>query len=507
MTQFTQRFILLSIALILSDRAICYEHVLADKDRARNATDSSITQSGTIRSSDQFTNLKKLTLESSVQLAVQQNRTLQISQIERALERSDLQVARQKFYPQGQLIYENFTRESADVKSRSSALYPSATLQTPLGSRISATLNSSRSRFLQFASNDSSITLEVIQPLLRGAGPAVNLASIRIAEMNDAIGALNAKALLAEQITRVIIGYYDVIRADERVRLSTAALTRATELLSINDALIEAGRMAVSDRLQAEAQFASLEATLEQAINGREAAKLAFLFMLALPTETEIELEIPSHPQELFLNIDEQVSLAFQRSPQYLRALLTLSIANTDMLLAADARLWDVALVAGKTRSIGVGSAAVARAPTLLNDSFVGLRVSIPLGEQSARQNQARASTRVRTEELRLAELRQALTQDVTASCRDVATRWRQYMLAQKSLRLADQKLANEREKFKLGRSSNFVVVAYESDLQFAQNSVLNAEVDYILARAAVDLKTGVTTSRWKIIFADYINR
>ena len=86
---------------------------------------------------------------------------------------------------------------------------------------------------------------------------------------------------------------------------------------------------------------------------------------------------------------------------------------------------------------------------------------------------------------------------------RELASRWRQYEIAGRVRDLSRKKLEIERQKLQAGRSSNFQVLAFETDLRGAENARLNALIDYLDAQAQLDLKLGMTLQSWGISLND----
>ena len=103
-----------------------------------------------------------------------------------------------------------------------------------------------------------------------------------------------------------------------------------------------------------------------------------------------------------------------------------------------------------------------------------------------------------------MADARQALERNVTDVVRDVGTRWRQLEIANRALELSRRKLDIERDKLNAGRSSNFQVLSFESDLRNAENARLNALIAYLEAQTQLDLALGMTLDRWDISLNDY---
>jgi outer membrane protein TolC len=70
---------------------------------------------------------------------------------------------------------------------------------------------------------------------------------------------------------------------------------------------------------------------------------------------------------------------------------------------------------------------------------------------------------------------------------------------------LAEQKLAAEEEKLKVGQSTNYVVLSYQRDLANARISELNAVVAYSVSLASLDRSLGVSLRDKNVKLTDYI--
>ena len=130
----------------------------------------------------------------------------------------------------------------------------------------------------------------------------------------------------------------------------------------------------------------------------------------------------------------------------------------------------------------------------------IGLGLSIPFyGDLTRQQRYVRASTALQQAEHSLTELRQNIDIEVRNAVRDVAVRLRQVDLARRSRELAEQKVAIEQEKLKLGLSTNFQLVVFEDDLVNAYNNEANTTTAYLNVLTAFDRTLGTTLETWKI--------
>ena len=91
------------------------------------------------------------------------------------------------------------------------------------------------------------------------------------------------------------------------------------------------------------------------------------------------------------------------------------------------------------------------------------------------------------------------LEQRIRDAVRNVQTRWRQLELSRKASELSVLKLNTEREKLRVGRSSNFQVLSFETDLRNAENARVNAEIAYLNAQTDLDERMGKVLETWRV--------
>lgn len=193
----------------------------------------------------------------------------------------------------------------------------------------------------------------------------------------------------------------------------------------------------------------------------------------------------------------QAVAKAEVLQPAYLMQLIAGEQAAIDLQVARDEQRWDLSLV---------GGAAQARERPGNNgawEHYVGLELEIPIGDLSRRQAEVRARVAVENHQVHLAESHQQLQRDVANAVRDIDIRWRQLEIAERALALAHRKLQIEQEKLAVGRSSNFQVLSFESDLRTAQSLQLDATITYLNAQAELDQTLGTTLDSWGVTLND----
>ena len=459
---------------------------------------------------------QNLTLAQSIDLALHYNRVIQSALLSRVTQRYDLVVAEDKFVPDAVITpFAQFDTSKIDNTRFSSSVAGVSTgvsLTVPTGGQVAFVWTNSAQRPLQGSQDDapawaSSLSLSLTQPLLRGAGVAVNTASVKTARQIEDINIINFEATLISVITQVIQTYRAFLLAQQQLDISERSLQRAQELLATNKLLIQAGRMARLDIVQTESDIASRELDVAAAQNSVERARLSLLEVLDIDSRTEVE------PADEALRIEPttpafapSLELAWRYRPDYRQFLLQLEITKRDLLLAKNNRLWDLSLrVTAAMDSTGNRFGRVA------NEVFdverlrygVGLDLSIPFGDLSRKQGVLNARIGLEQAELALKELQQNIELQVRDAVREVSFSLRQVELAQRARELAEQKLDTERDKLKIGLSSNFQVVSFEDDLVGAQSAELNAKIAYLNAQTALDQTLGTTLETWQVTLAE----
>lgn len=437
----------------------------------------------------------ELTLPEAVALGLRDNRTIQSAYLQRIAQKFDLRVAEDKFSPKLSVSTSYLARRDQGVAGSSAEVTPVATMTTPIGTQMALSWASTSDKIgAGGRSSASNLSFTVIQPLLRNAGLDANMASVRIARLDEKINRLALKAAVAQTVTDIIQAYRTFLLAQEQERIGRDALARSHDLLEVNRALIEAGRMAEVEIVQTESDVANRELAVEQAHNSVDAARLALLSKLALDLRTDIVPKERLAVEPVQVRLERALSVATENQPDYLAQMIAVERSKLSLGVARNARLWDVSAVAGS---------AVSRQdpgnPQTRRNSYGGVQVVVPLGDLTPEQAEVRATVAAKTAELKLDDLRQQMESQTRDAVRNVETRWRQYDISRRARALAVRKVEIEREKLQLGRSSNFQVLSFETDLRQSESTQVNAMIDYLNALTILDQQVGTTVETWQI--------
>jgi len=455
-----------------------------------------------------------ISLADAVFIGLRDNRTVKSAYLARVAEKYDLFVARSRFQPVG-LIDARADRARQDGETRSSLqLTPTAAWLIPTGAQFQFAWSRLDLRGPGTSQGTDTAVLSVSQPLLRGAGLAVNTAPVTLANLQERINRLALKSTVSNTVASIIGAYRVLLQAQEQLALARQSLERSRSQLQTNQALIDAGRMAAAELVQTEADIANQQVALLAAEQQRNSAQLALLGLLAMDLHTDIVAGDALTPRHEVVDLDLAIAVALDNRPDYLAQKHGLEQARQTLIVARNDQLWDLSVGASLQRQTQHGGGGVAIDPITGapvpaanlpggSSGSVGVQLRIPLGDHSIRQGEVRASTAVKIQEVQLEDQRQRVEAEVRDAVQGVELAWRRLEAARLARDLAARTLNLQREKLQVGRASNFEVLSFEANLRAADTQALTAEIGYLNALTGLDLQLGTTLDTWKISLND----
>lgn len=443
---------------------------------------------------------KTVSLSDCIALTLRENRTIKNAYLDRVAQKYDLRVAEDKFTPKLLLTPEIQASGSTLNKSKAATATAAGTITEllPTGASINLGANHTTTS-TETATPGTSYgwNVSLTQPLLKGGGLDVNMASVRTARLNEQNNILSLKSTLISTLTSVISAYRNYVQAIKTLEITRQSLDRSKELLATNRELILAGRMAAIEIVQSEADVASKEFSLLSGENAVDAARLALTKAMDVDKHTRItplpENDIPVLPY----SYEQAVKLAFENRPDYQSSLLGYESAKIYLVTARNSTLWDLSLTGGYGRDyVRPGSGG---GDTSIGIWNAGLKLTIPIGDLSIQQQYIAADIGLKKLENDLARQRRDIEIEVQDAVRNAEMNLRQIKLATQSRILSEKKVEIETEKLKVGRSTNFQLVSYQNDLVNAQNSELGAITNYLNALTNLYQTMGLTLDHWRI--------
>ena len=444
----------------------------------------------------------KISLPEAVALGLRDNRTIQSAYLQRVAQRFDLVAAESRFWPKLDIAADIVKTRVGRLGGTTSSVSPIASWLAPTGAQVQFAWTREQARSGHTKTGSETENISVTQPLLRGGGTDVNLASVRIARLQEQINKLILKSTVSDTVTSIILAYRALQQIQEQLRLVQDARDRSRNLLETNRALISAGRMAAADLIQTEADIAAQDVSVLQTEQTRNSAQLALLRLLAVDLHTNVLAEDAIKATHLTIPLERVVALGLDNRMDLLAQQKVVEQTRQNLIVARDNRLWSLSVVGTAQRERFSGGVAQAGTGSITSSS-VGLQLGIPIGDYTRPQAEIQATTSLRTAEVQLADLKQQVEAAIRDAVQSVELSWRQLVAAQRSRSLAGKVLDVAQQKLQAGRASNFEVLSYEASLRTADAQALTASTTYLNTLAILDQQLGTTLDTWHIALND----
>lgn len=303
-------------------------------------------------------------------------------------------------------------------------------------------------------------------------------------------------------VVSVISDYYRVLQQRESVSIQEASYRRLVESTNQLRMEVEVGQRPAYDLGEAEQRLLSAEQNLVSARQRYEQTLDRFKIRLALPTDADVSLD----PNELTMLADLGIT-----QPEYTEADATelalarrLDLANTrDGLYDAERKLELAAKGLGVQLNL-TGSANVASEPETKFASLqfdegryrLGLQADLPLDRKAERNAYRAALITVQQRYRNYDEQVDEIKLGVRQAYRDLAETAESYRIQQIGLDLAQRRVEVEKLSLQYGRGTVRLLLDSEDALVRAQNDVLGALVDHMIAKLSFFRDIGVLQVR-----------
>ena len=351
------------------------------------------------------------------------------------------------------------------------------------------------------------LAMTLTQPLLRNAGLDVNKTFIRIAQNNAAVEEHVFRDRVLTVMATVEQTYWELVFANENLKVAEAALKAAQNLLAENRAKAKAGVMSIVDVLQAEAAVASrVEQILiaEKSIRDQEDQ----LRRLLNPGENELREDMRLTPQDppavalQPISLQEAIDIAIERRPEIVQAKKNVDSSELNTNFAKN-QLLPTLSFQGTLGLAGLGGNLGNSVNSNFSGDFynygAGLVLSYPLGNRSAWSTYNKRQMEGRNAQVSLVSVRQQIIVGVREAVRRVQTDFKRIETTRSARIMAEKQLQAEQERLKVGLSTTRFVLEFQRDLATAQGNELRAIVDYNKSLSNLERHKATTLDRYTL--------
>ena len=462
------------------------------------------------------TNVRSLSLEDSIRMALEKNLDLQISRVNMRFARATLLGAHAYYEPvfdtRAQYSAATDTGRIDPVTGLPTALSGDSSTHllssgivggTPWGMRydIGADLNYFTRENFAVGSNgivrsrpgqytfDTGIN--ITQPLLRDLWTDAGRTAIKAARIGITISEMGLRGQVHTVVRDVMLAYYELVFAREDVLAKEKALERATRLAAENRRKVEVGTMAPLDEKQAESEAATARADLILALQELGTAENELVRLITDDYEAWQGVRIV--PTDSLLAIPQAYNLpaswvsALTYRPDFNAMKADLEQQGLEVRLAYN-QLFPRLDIIGSYGRRGVASQFSPTLEQVRDDRFprysVGVVLSVPLGNRSARARYSQANTSRESLELSLKRLHQDILVEVENAVGDAQGSFQRVTATREASEAAQAAYDAEVKKLENGKSTSFNVLTLQRDLTEARSREIRALADYNRALA-----------------------
>ena len=463
----------------------------------------------------------EVSVEEAVLMALRNNPELRIQTLNPVIADAFVLIERGVYDPE---LYARFERReeslietsrstedefSVDGSERSAAVGIRQDLPTGTNLDLSAEQRQSESNRTP-EQQETRIGLTVTQSLLRGFGPVVNLASIRLAEWRSLISEYELRGYGESLLAEVEIAYWRWVLARREIAIFEQSIAVAEQQREEIEQQIELGALPENDAAAVRAEVALRNQDLIEAQSAYEESRLR-LARLILPDQFDLgngEVIPTSDPQFTepppLEDIPERIELALSQRPDLKEAELRLDQARLETIVTRNGLLprLDFFLSLGKT---GYASSFRESFQNLDGDTYdwtIGGELSYPLGNRAAEGDRlaARASRDQALQSIH--NLRRVIRTDVLLAANELERTRRQIGATAATVALQKLSVQAEKDRLEFGSGTSLQVAQVQRDLLEAEIERIRAIVEYRIAQVELYLAEGSLLERRGIVLS-----
>src|SRR5215469_7089519 len=368
----------------------------------------------------------------------------------------------------------------------------------------------------------SALVFQVTQPLLRNGWLFANQAPLIIARRNLEQSRATFEAEVNNSILQAVTQYWAVVQARGNLEVAKSSMDAAQTTYKRDKRALELGALPPLDIYRSESQVASRRVQViqsEYALKQTEDALRLTIGADPDPYFQALDLELTEKPEPdgemRTIDVGTALQEALRKRPEFDAARASLANDDTRIRLAHNHRLPELDLI-GSYASQGVGGTQFNAAGQKTTSSSVNqllgfgypqyvaqLNLNLPIRNRAAQAEMGTALVSRRNDLYSERLLREQVTLDVSNAVHQLEEAKLSIVAGKESLDLANKTMASEQRKYELGSGTIFLVLEAQTEVAAAQQTLLQAEVGYQLALAAVDHATGDLLDPYHIQIAD----
>ena len=358
-----------------------------------------------------------------------------------------------------------------------------------------------------FEHSGSSISISAVQPLLKNFWIDNTRLVIRVAKNNLKSSEQGFRGQVINAANAVANAYYELIYAQENVKVQQDALRLAQTQLSQDQQRMQIGTLAQLSVQQDQSQVAQDQANLIAAENTLSTDQNALKNLITDSYhyqwhDVDIQpSETLTAPVEVF-DLQDSWSKGMTMRPDLIAARLAVESQGIQLKFNRNQLFPELDLIGtygfngtGTEFSDAFGQLHAADRPFYT----YGAQISVPLGSINTRNNYKAAKATLQQVLLQLKEDEQNVLVQIDNAVKDAESKYESVQATKQARIYAEAALDAEQKTYAVGKATTFEVLQYENSLTAARSQEIRSLADYNEALATLSGAEGSTLDRFRI--------
>ncbi|MEW6708395.1 MAG: TolC family protein [Candidatus Riflebacteria bacterium] len=464
----------------------------------------------------------EIDLESARKMAISSNMALKIEEINPEISKTDIETEKARFDP---VVSANFsgTERISKVIFQQGDMGQNVTNRTDAGisiGRIShsgtltefgvTTVRTRSARSDNLFSTRLGVNIE--HPLKRGAGKAVNLVSLRQAELDLRWSEHELQGFVLNLVAETENRYWDFYLSTRQLEIMQESYRLAEQQREETQRRIESGSIPESEAAAAEAEVTLRQVDLINAQSRADRAAVAFLRTINPDTE-DFWVKKPVLSDEMFSftapqdAINSLIASALDSRPELAQADLMIQRGLLEVVSTRNGLLPQLDFFAnlGKTGySTSLSGTNPKPGENGSYDIQAGFTYELNRGRREERAAHQKAELNVTMRQQAMKNLEQLIKQEVINAFIEVNRTLQQIKATAATTEKQQEKLRVEEVRFNVGKTTSFQVAQAQRDLTAAMIAEVSAAVEHQQAFTELLRASGQLLQRRKIILNKY---
>jgi outer membrane protein TolC len=287
--------------------------------------------------------------------------------------------------------------------------------------------------------------------------------------------------------------YWDYALAGRQIEIVEESLKLARQQLNETNELITVGRLAKSELAAVQAEVAAQEQALIEALANKESTRLQLLRLLnpAGPALWQREIDLihrPTLPEIKLDDVELHVAVSMRMRPILNEARLEILRGDLELVRTRNGLLplMDLFITLGKSGYANSFGESIRHISEDSYDALGGIRFQYPVYNRDADARHRKALLSREQAEKALENLSQLVEVDVRTVYIEVNRTKQQITASSVTRKFDEEKFRIENEKFRVGKSTSFLVAQAQRDLLVSRIAEVRALANYL--KALIDL-------------------